>query len=353
MNDTEDIKRAVAHDAAGFAAWLFPAGRRNGSKWHVGDVSGAPGKSLAIELAGEFAGSFRDWSGDERGDCIALAMAARGLDFASATRLLRERYGLATPSPSSAGYAGKPAGFAKAKAAPVHEPRAAKLPKLPELERGSCSDLLRLSTARNLAPAALDLASERGLLWFYDSSEGRAWLITDRARRNAQARRLDGKPWVWNGKKAWTLGGSCASWPIGLPESEPFPAVAVCEGGPDFVSAFHHALASGVEECVAPVCIGGASMSILAECLPAFAGKRVRIFVHDDADGLTAARRWAGQLRGAAARVDGFTFDGMTRTDGAPVKDLCDLASIDADSWEAHRDAVENCMAFAMDGRAA
>ena len=94
-------------------------------------------------------------------------------------------------------------------------------------------------------------------------------------------------------------------------------------------------------------------MSILSECLPAFAGKRVRIFVHDDAEGFTAAQRWAQQLRGVAARVDGFTFDGLTRIDGLPVKDLCDLASIDADSWEANRDAVENCMAFAIEGRAA
>ncbi len=349
MNDTDDIKRAVAHDAAGFAAWLFPAGRRNASKWHVGDVTGAPGKSLAIELDGEFAGSFRDWSGEERGDCIALVMAARGLDFVSATRLLRERYGLATPSHPSAGHAG----FKKANSTPKHESRATKLPTLPKLERGSRADLLRLSTARNLAPAALDLASERGLLWFYHSSEGRAWLITDRSRRNAQARRLDGMAWAWNGKKAWTLGGSCASWPIGLPESEPFPGVAVCEGGPDFVSAFHHAVAGGAEGQVAPVCMVGAGLSIFAECLPAFAGKRVRIFVHDDAEGFDAALRWAGQLRGIAARVDGFTFDGLTRTDGVHVKDLCDLASIDADSWEAHRDAVENCMAFATEGRAA
>ena len=191
------------------------------------------------------------------------------------------------------------------------------------------------------------------MLWFYDSSEGRAWLITDRARRNAQARRLDGEPWAWNGKKAWTLRGSCASWPIGLPESKPFPAVAVCEGGPDFVSAFHHALASGAEERIAPVCIVGASLSIPAECLPAFAGKRIRIFINNDAEGYAAAQTWAGQLRGIASRVDGFTFDGLTRTDGKPVKDLCDLASIDADSWEAQRDAVENCMAFAMEGRAA
>ncbi len=353
MNDAEDLKRAVARDAGDFAAWLFPAGKRNGSKWQVGDLTGTPGKSLAIDLAGEFAGGFRDWATDERGDCIALVMAARELDFAGATRLLRERYGIGATSHTSAASTGKPPGFAKAKAALGHEARKAKRPNLPALERGSRADLLLLSTARNLAPAALDLASERGLLWFYDSTEGRAWLITDRAHRNAQARRLDGKPWAWNGKKAWTIGGSCASWPIGLPESQPFPAIALCEGGPDFVSVLHHALVTGVEDRVAPVCIVGAGMSILAECLPAFEGKRVRIFVHDDAEGLDAARRWGRQLRDIAARVDGFTFDGLLRTDGAPVKDLCDLASIDADSWEADRDAVENCMAFATELRVA
>lgn len=352
MNDTEDIKRAVANDGDGFAAWLFPAGKRVGPRRHVGDVTGEPGQSLAIDLAGKFAGGYRDWATDERGDCIALVMAARGLDFVSATRLLRERYRIATPSRALAGYVGKPAGSAKAKAASVHEAREPKLPKLPTLERGSRADLLRLSIARNLALNALALAGERGLLWFYDSSEGRAWLITDRARRNAQARRLDGQPWAWNAKKAWTLGGSCASWPIGLPESATFPTLAICEGGPDFLAAFHHAHASGLAERVAPVCLIGASLTIPGECLAAFTGKRVRIFVHGDAEGLGAAQRWAGQLRGHAGRVDGFTFDGLTRTDSAPVKDLCDLASIDADSWEANRDAVENCMAFATEGRA-
>ena len=106
-NDAEEIKRAVARNAADFAAWLFPGGKRNGSKWHVGDVTGAPGKSLAIDLDGEFAGHYRDWSGDERGDSIALVMAARGIDFVSAMRLLRERYGIATPSQSLARCCGR------------------------------------------------------------------------------------------------------------------------------------------------------------------------------------------------------------------------------------------------------
>lgn len=351
MNAVEDIKRAVAKDAADFAAWLFPAGRRNGQRCKVGDVSGAPGESLEIQLDGEFAGSFHDWATNERGDCIALVMAARGLDFANAVRLLRERYGLATRSQPSGGTACRLAAFTKATATPKHESQAERLPTLPTLERGNRGDLLRLSSARNLAPAALDLAGQRGLLWFYDSREGRAWLITDHDRRNAQSRRLDGRPWDWNGKKAWTHRGSWGKWPIGLPESAAFPAIAFCEGGPDFLAAFHHAHASGRSERIAPVCLLGATMPIGDDRLPAFAGKYVRIFVHDDDEGMAAARRWAHQLNGVVARVDGFTFDGLRQVNGQPVKDLCEMANVDVDSWEAYRD-IENCMAFAVEGRA-
>jgi len=355
INDTEVIKKAVADDAVGFAAWLFPDGRRTRSKWNTGDLAGSPGRSLQIALTGEYTGYFRDWATGERGDCIDLVMAKRGLDFPGAARVLRERYNLPTPAQESEtdDDEGKPAATRPVRAARATKPKAVQLPRLPKLEGGSRADLRRLSASRNLSPVALALARDRGLLWFYDSREGRAWLITDRARRNAQARRLDGQPWAWNGRKAWTLRDSCASWPIGLPESEPFPAVAVCEGGPDFVAAFHHALASGVAERLAPVCMVGASLSIAAECLPAFAGKRVRVFVHDDAEGLSAAQRWAGQLRNVGASVDGFAVDGLTRSDGARVKDLCDLATIDADSWEAHRAVVENCLAWANAGRAA
>ena len=337
MNDTDDIKRAVAGNAADFAAWLFSAGKRNGSQWHVGDLTGQSGSSLSIDLSGEFAGCFHDWATGERGDCLALTSAVRGLDFASTKRLLSERYGVRT--------------FPIRKSSEWKRKKPSR-PELPVLQRGTHADIQALARNRNLAPDALSIPSERGLLWFYDSSEGRAWLITDSARRNAQARRLDGKPWQWNGKKAWTLGGSCGKWPIGLPESATFAAIAFCEGGPDFLAAFHHAHASGLAERLAPVCLVGATMPISDECLAAFAGKRVRIFVHDDADGLDAAHRWAGQLRHIVSRVDGFTFNDLVRADGKAVKDLCDLASIDVDSWEANRDLVENCMDFAAEGRA-
>jgi len=339
-----EIKVALAKRAEEFASYLFPNGKRDGRYWCAGDIAGGPGKSFKVCVSGEKVGLSGDFAtGDKPStNLVDLYMRVRGVDFKTAFVDCAAWLGVTPNGTQSA-----------KRTAPAHEAREPKVPELPKLERGSRADLLRLSKSRNLVTAALDLASERGLLWFYDSPEGRAWLITDLARRNAQGRRLDGEPWAWNGKKAWTLGGSCAKWPIGLPESEPFSAVALVEGGPDFLAALHHALASGVEECVAPVCIVGAGMSILTECLPAFEGKRVRVFVHNDPEGLGAALRWADQLRGIATRVDGFTFDGLFRTDGAPVKDLCDLASIDADSWEANRDAVENCMSFAMKGRVA
>ena len=47
----------------------------------------------------------------------------------------------------------------------------------------------------------------------------------------------------------------------------------------------------------------GAGCRIPQECLPFFADLPVRVFVHDDEPGLKAARRWAGQLAGAGARV--------------------------------------------------
>ena len=347
MSDVEAIKRAVAQDPIGFAEWMLPKGKRSGAVWQVGDITGAPGKSLQVQLAGQFAGSYRDWAADERGDCIALVAAVRGLDFRAAVRLLSARYGFIRDTSMGSSVTPVPTRVPKKDHGGLRRQR----PVMPNLEFGDSADIGHLAHLRNLAPEALEVACGRGLLRFFTSKEGRAWLITDSSGRNAQTRRLDGKPWEWHGKKAWTLRGSSASWPIGLPESAPYPAIALCEGGPDFLAAFHHALAGGLEGQIAPVCMVGASLSIPTECLPAFCGKCVRIFVHDDEEGLSAAIRWKGQLLNFAKAIDGFTFDGFLRATGYPVKDLCGLASIDADSWEQNRDAIESCMSFAMEER--
>jgi hypothetical protein len=51
-------------------------------------------------------------------------------------------------------------------------------------------------------------------------------------------------------------------------------------------------------------------------------------------------------LLAADVDVDGFSFAGLPRADGMPVKDLCDFAQVDPDQWEAERDVIEQAFAF-------
>ena len=113
-----------------------------------------------------------------------------------------------------------------------------------------------------------------GLLSCADSREGRAWIITDSRRRNAQA-----APDIWptmgahRRMKAWTLPGSQAAWPIGLREASSFSAIALVEGGPDLLAALHLAWCAGVEDRVAPVAMLGASNRDSRRCLAVFRRK--------------------------------------------------------------------------------
>lgn len=203
----------------------------------------------------------------------------------------------------------------------------------------SQAELKHLATLRNLAPEALAMAAERGLAWFGTVKGHSCWLVADARRIVAQARRLDGRPFAKSDGttcKAHTLAGSRASWPVGAASISERRTIALTEGGPDLLAAFHFAWCENNED-VAPVCLLGASQRIAPEALPLFAGKRIRIFTHRDNAGRQAARRWAQQLDGAGATVDAFQFDGLTRTDGRPVGDLNDLTSISADDFEKQR----------------
>jgi hypothetical protein len=179
------------------------------------------------------------------------------------------------------------------------------------------------------------------LLFCANSQEGRTWIVTDGQRKNAQARRLDGRIWERLDKKAWTLPGSVASWPIGLREAVPYPAIALVEGGPDLLAALHLAWCAGREDRIAPVAILGASLVIPAPVLPLFAGKHVRLFAHLDKSGLKAERCWFQQLKNAGALVDRYNFGGFVTVDGKAVTDLNDFVSVSVDQWEEDRQAIE------------
>jgi hypothetical protein len=218
--------------------------------------------------------------------------------------------------------------------------QAARRAQWPRFQEPTDADLSRIAELRSLGLPCLRLAANRGVLWISTCWGYRCWIVTDHSRQVAQARRLDGGKFemVDGAPKAMTLPGSSVGWPVGL---ETLPdtsnSILFCEGGPDLLAAYQFIHTEGREANAGAVAMLGATARICEDALPRFAGRSVRIFEHDDPAGRKAGHTWARQLRSHAARIDRVTFDGLHRTDGTPVKDLNDLALIDADDFEANR----------------
>jgi len=205
---------------------------------------------------------------------------------------------------------------------------------LPPLERPSISDLDQICRIRGYPSfAGLELAVRAGMLRVASIRDGsscaRVWILLDSSRRNAQARRLDGRPFQSIGAKAKTLPGSQASWPIGAADIGDKPFVALAEGGPDFLTLWLLAWWHRQHEAVAPIFMAG-THPIHSEALSAFKGKGVFLIPHRDAAGARAQRRWTAQLRAAGASwIQPF--------DVSPEKDLNDLLrSVAAEMLEEH-----------------
>ena len=277
---------------------------------------------------------FNDFATGDAGDAVDFLSLAKGLSRAEACKTFIALAGGEAVTPT-------------ARPIVAREARQWERPKYPDFAKGNGVDLKRLARLRNLSIEGLQLASERGLLWFAVLRGFDAWLVCDSERVNAQARRMDGGTWEHiNGAKAWTLPGSRAAWPIGAREAGAFRSVALVEGGPDLLTACHFIAVEGRERRIAPVAMLGASPSIRAAALPLFCGKRVRIFGHLDANGAgqRATRRWASQLKQSGAMVDAFSFAGLWQVDGSPVGDLNDLARVHGDCYEAESGSLERIM---------
>ena len=268
-----------------------------------------------------------DFSTGEAGDQIWFFQRITGLPQKDACRKFIE-------------LAGGQIASAPRTACPRPQPAEAKpKPSFPDFRIGTADELNQLARLRHIGREGLDWASERGLLRFATLKNCPAWIATDSEQFNAQARRLDGQPWEHIQAKAWTLPGAWASWPIGITEARDFRAIALCEGGPDFLAghylslweqATHHTQRDG--QC-SPVAMLGASQRIHTDALPMFTGKRVRIFGHDDEAGRGAVERWAAQLATVGADVDAFSFAGLRQMNGQAVKDLNDSLLMDAGSF--------------------
>jgi hypothetical protein len=84
MIDVQRLDEVVRSHAETLCRNFFPEGRKVGKEWRiassprVGRKKHKPG-SLAIQLAGPYAGSWRDWATDERGAFVRLVMTKDNL----------------------------------------------------------------------------------------------------------------------------------------------------------------------------------------------------------------------------------------------------------------------------------
>jgi len=181
----------------------------------------------------------------------------------------------------------------------------------PALRRPTCTELAQIRISRGWPVwSPLEYLVRDEMLFtatMYDGADKvEAWILTDAARRSAQARRLDGRPWASIGAKAKTLPGSTASWPVGAAVIPKYDhPVFLCEGMPDALAV--EIMAWLAEEKVQIVAILGAGNQIHADALPLFRGRRVRIVEQNDDASVKAGTKWARQLREAGAVVDGWT----------------------------------------------
>lgn len=206
---------------------------------------------------------------------------------------------------------------------------------LPLIRRFTVAEIEAVAKSRRLRPDAVSLAQSLGTL-FFDTVCGRpCWLLTDPARRLAEARRIDGLPFPEKGplgeRKAHTIKGSNKSWAVGVAVLEKLPAfraIMLVEGGPDYLAALHLLCAAELWD-VLPVAMLGRSTGSRIDrgALELLRGRRVCVYPHADADGggVAAAKRWAAQLIAAGCTVDFRHLSQERCREGSPAKDLNDL----------------------------
>lgn len=219
----------------------------------------------------------------------------------------------------------------------IEQPRV--LPDKSPFTLGTPNQIQRLSQLRSISAKGLQWAQERGVLIFGNWNSFEVFGVTDKPGEIVEIRRLNGEEFPAFGtlktRKSHALKHSDKSWPVGIVEAEPYPAVALVEGLPDFLAAHDFILreqAAGGDKSkirCAPVGLLSAHVKISEEALPSFLGKVVRIFSHADEAGLNGAARWQEQLRDAGAKhVSLFDLTAVGQVIGDEVNDLNELLKL-------------------------
>lgn len=83
-HDATTISRALGEKIGQLVVDLLPRARRDGQHYVLGNLDGAPGQSLKINLTGRYPGHWKDFATGERGDALALVKEALRVPFKDA-----------------------------------------------------------------------------------------------------------------------------------------------------------------------------------------------------------------------------------------------------------------------------
>jgi hypothetical protein len=271
---------------------------------------------------------WKDFASGEEGDAIDFLGKARGIENRQA---IREFLALAGAREST--YCTSPVSY-------LSKQSEERRPDLSRFHFGSATEIEAVAQSRGVDPRAVSLAQEMGCLLFGSVYRLPSWILTDVSGRCAEARRIDRQPYpadiTKRERKAHALIGSPKSWPVGCLISSQYRnhgnTIALVEGGPDYLAILHLALRAGRVD-IQPVAVLGRSQCIHGfhpDSVELFRRRRIRIFPHADTDGNGVARAlfWARHLENLNCQVDLFRLEGLTKTDGAPIKDLNDLVEL-------------------------
>lgn len=290
--DFEGLARQLLASAESHLASWLPAGRKRGNAWVAGDLSGAAGQSLKINLSN---GAWSDFAtGDHGSDLISLYAAIHGLSMGEAHRQL--------------GGESKPAARVNGthRPAPPAEPARRVVTPVPEAS-ADCA----------CVHPHLGKPSHR---WTYFDGNGE--VLGYVARYDPAGERKQLIPWTWDGG-AWGMGQWPAPRPLyGLQElaARPDAAVLVVEG---------EKAADAARRFATPYVVitwpAGAMAVDKADWKP-LKGRKVLMWPDADEPGKKAMQRVAQIIAADAAEVKVLDVSGQP--------DGWDAADAGFDSWQ-------------------
>jgi hypothetical protein len=92
--DWKKLAEFERNNAERLCQHFLPQGKKAGSEWRIGDVSGQPGNSLGVQLTGEKAGLWHDRATSEGGNFHKLIAAARGYSEEEAVAEIERAFGV-------------------------------------------------------------------------------------------------------------------------------------------------------------------------------------------------------------------------------------------------------------------